>query len=82
MYIAGYLFHCLYKRQKQPMEVFCKISVFRNFTKFTGKHLGQNLFNNAACLITATIKKEILTQVFPVNFVKLIRTPFSQRNSG
>ena len=27
-------------------EVFCKKDVFKNFTKFTGKHLCQNLFLN------------------------------------
>ena len=30
--------------QKQPPEVFCKIGVFENFTKFTGKNLRQSLF--------------------------------------
>ena len=32
-------------RSSRP-EVFCKKSVFRNFTKFTGKHLYQSLFFN------------------------------------
>ena len=31
-------------------EVFCKKGVLRNFTKFTGKHLCQNLFFNKAAL--------------------------------
>ena len=28
------------------LEVFYKIGVYKNFTKFTGKHLCQNLFFN------------------------------------
>ena len=51
-------------------EVFCKKGVLRNFAKFTGKHLHQNLFFNNleglgpwyCCL--------------PVNSVKFRRTPF------
>ena len=31
-------------KQKQPPEVFCKKCVFKNFAKFTGKHLCQILF--------------------------------------
>ena len=30
--------------QKQPLEVFCKKDVLRNFAEFTGKHLCQSLF--------------------------------------
>ena len=38
----------LYKRkvQKQPLDVFCKKGVFKNFTKFAGKHLCQSFFFN------------------------------------
>ena len=32
--------------QKQPPEVFFKKVVLRNFLKFTGKHLCQNLYFN------------------------------------
>ena len=32
--------------QKQPPEVFFKIGVLKNFTKFSGKHLRQILFLN------------------------------------
>ena len=48
-------------------EVFCEKDVLRNFAKFTWKHLCLSLF----------IKKETLAQVFSVNFVKFLRTPFS-----
>ena len=46
--------------------------VVRNFTKFAGKHLCQSLFsdNVAWC------------RCFPVNFVKFLRTPILQNNSG
>ena len=38
----------LYKRkvQKQPLDVFYKKGVFKNFTKFAGKHLCQSFFFN------------------------------------
>ena len=37
--------HMVSFRTSRP-EVFCKKSVLRNFTKFTGKHLCQGLFFN------------------------------------
>ena len=33
-------------RQKQPPEIFCEKSVFKKFTKLTGKHLCYSLFFN------------------------------------
>ena len=58
--------------------VFCKKGVLRNFTKFTGKHLCQNIFfNKVAGLKPATLlKKRLWHRCFPVNFVKFLRTPF------
>ena len=51
---------------------FAKKGVPRNFSKFTGKHLCQSLiFNNVAGL-----------RYLPVNFVKLLRTPFLRNTSG
>ena len=39
-------------------EVFCKKDIVRNFAKFTGKHLCQNLyFNKVAVLRPATLLK-------------------------
>ena len=72
------------KIQKQPPEVFCKKDVLRNIPKFTGKHLCQGLcFNKVAGRRpTNLLKKEILAQVFPVNFAKLLRTPFLQNTFG
>ena len=57
---------------------FVKKSVFRNFTKFTRKHLCQSLFfNKVEGLRPATLlKKKLWHRCFPVNFVKFLRTPF------
>ena len=66
-------------RSSRP-ELFCKKSVFRNFAKFTGKHLCPSLFfNKVAGLRPATLlKKRLWHRCFPVNFVKFLRTPFLQ----
>ena len=53
-------------RSSRP-EVFCEKGVLRNIATFTGRHLCQSLLFD---------KKETLGQVFPVNFVKFLRTPF------
>ena len=69
--------------RKQPPEVFYKKGVLKKLTKFTGKHLLQSLcFNKVAGLACNFIKKEILAQVFSVNFVKFPRRPFLQNTSG
>ena len=64
--------------QKQPPKVFYVKGVLRNFKKFTGKHLCQNLFfNKVAALRPATLlKKRLWHRCFPVSFVKFLRTPF------
>ena len=55
-------------RSSRP-DVFCKKDVLRNFGKFTGKHLCQNLyFNQVAGLTCNFIKIETLTQVFSCEF--------------
>ena len=59
--------------------------VFLEISKFTGKHLCQNvIFNKVAGLRPAIkfIKNDTLAQVFPVNFAKFLRTPFLQNTSG
>ena len=60
------------------LEVFYKKGVYRNFIKFTGKHLCQSFFlNKVAGFRPATLlKKRLLHICFPVNFVKFLRTPF------
>ena len=74
-----------YFRKKSPStirssrpDVFCEKGVFRNFVKFTGKHLRQGLFfNKVAGLRPATLlKKRLWCRCFPVNFTKFLRTPF------
>ena len=65
---------CQYMRsilRSSRREVLCEKGVLENITKFTGKHLCQKTLE--ACNF---IKKETLAQVFPVNFVKFLRTPF------
>ena len=57
------------------LEVFCKKGLLKNFAKFTGKHLCQNLFfNKVADLRPATLfKKRFWHRCFPVNFAKFLR---------
>ena len=64
-------------RSSRP-EVFCKKDVFRNFTKFKGKHLCQSLFfNKVTALRHATLlKKRLWHRCLTVNFVKFLRTSF------
>ena len=64
--------------QKQPPEVFYKKGIFKNFTKFTRKHLCQSLFfNKAADFRTATfLKKRLSDRCFPVNFATFSRLLF------
>ena len=64
-------------RSSRP-EVFCKKGVLKNFAKFTGKHLCQNLFfNKVAGLRPATLlKNRLWHRYFPVNFAKSLRKSF------
>ena len=58
--------------------MFCKKIVLKNFVKFTGKHRCQSLFfNKVAGLVPATLlKKRLWHRCFPVNFCKILSTPF------
>ena len=71
--------------------MFCKEGVLRNFTKFTGKHLCQILFFNKVAGLPVPeylfnkvagvsrcyfIKTRLWHRCFPVNFVKILITPF------
>ena len=58
--------HATFFGSSRP-EVFCEKIVLKNFAKFTGKHLYQNLF---------FIKKRLWYRCFPVNFAKFLRIPF------
>ena len=75
--------------QKQPLEVFYKKGVLRNFAKFTGKHLentrktGKQPNTRKTALRPATLfKKSLWHRCFSVNFAKFLRTPFLQNTSG
>ena len=61
-----------------------KKGVLRNFVKFTGKSLRQSLFfNKVAGLRCATLlKNRLWHRCFPVNFIKLLKTPFLKNTSG
>ena len=52
--------------------------ILKNFSKFTGKHLCQNLFFNkfAGLKPAALFKKRLWERCFSVNFEKFLRTPF------
>ena len=56
-----------------------KEAVLRIFTKFTGKHLCQSLFFKK---VADLLKKKLWHRCFPVNFVKVLRTPFLQNIFG
>ena len=65
--------------QKQLPEVFYKKLVLKQFSKFTGKHLhGSFFFNKLADLRPAALLKRDSNTCFPVNFVKFLRTLFTQ----
>ena len=64
--------------RKQQLEVFCKKGGLRNFAKFKGKHLCQNLFLYS---LSTLVKKRLWHRCFPVNFAKVLRTPFLQNTS-
>ena len=53
------------------LEVFCEKGVFKNFTKFTGKHLCQSLLLiKLLAEAFKCIKKETPHRCFPVSFWK------------
>ena len=82
LYIPGYLLQGLDIRQKQPLEVFCKNIVLKNFKKFTGKHPCQSLFNKVVYLRPATILKVVLSTFFLVCTVTLkMSTLKSEKNA-
>ena len=64
------LYYCV--TQKEPPEVI-EQGVLKGFTKFTG---------NTCARSPALSKKRFWHRCFPVNFVKFLRTPFSQNTSG
>ena len=75
LYLDSQLGSDVLSRSSRP-EVFCEKGVFRNFAKFTGKHLCQSLFFNKAAGPATLLKKRLWHRCFPVNFAKFLRIPF------
>ena len=70
-------------KQKQSLEVFCKIGALRNFAKFTGKHLCQSIFFNKVAglrLETLFLKKDSGT-VFSCEFCEISENNLLQNTS-
>ena len=66
-------------RNSRP-EVFCKKSVLRNFTKFTGKQLCQSLFFlKKKALACNFIKKETLAQMLCCEYCEISKNTFFYR---
>ena len=63
--------------RKQPPQVFYKKAVLKNFTKFTGKHLWQNLFFNKVAGLRPEpcnfIKKGTPAQMYSCEFCEQLR---------
>ena len=64
-------------RSSRP-EVSCKKVALKNFAKFTGKHLCQNLFFNKVgdFMPAAFLKESLQHRCFPVNFAKFLKNLF------
>ena len=66
---------CFVGRLYQGFTETATRGVFRNFTKFTGKHLCQSLFfNKAAGLEASTLLKRLEHMYFPADVAKLLTT--------
>ena len=76
----SHVFNLLY-HQKQPLDVFCKKGVLKNFVQFTGKHLYQSLFfNEVACVASNFIKKETRSQVFSCEFCEIFQKTYFEEH--
>ena len=73
-----------YSLQNQPGEAFYKKSCYWKFRKTYRKTpVPEPLFNKVAGLRPqATLKKRPWYRCFPLNFKKVLRTPFLQNTSG
>ena len=72
------------KNRSSRPDVFCKKGVFKNFAKFTEKHLCQGLyFNKVAGLMSAILLKQRLWhRCFLVNFAKFQREILQNTSGG
>ena len=61
-----------------------KNDIFKNFEKFTGKHLRRSFFfNKVAGLIRKPLsKKSLQYRCFPVNFARFLCTDFLKNTTG
>ena len=67
----------LKKSKSSRSQIIFEINSFKNFAKFTGKHLFWGLFLiKLQAFRPATFLKRTPTQVFPVDFVNFLRTAF------
>ena len=58
----NFYYSSLMNLRSSRQEVFCEKAVFRNFTKFTGKHMCQSLyFDKVAGQACNFVKRETLT---------------------
>ena len=67
-------------QNNQPPEVFCKKDVLRNFTNTCARVSFIIKLQNWA--LQLFLKKKCRHRCFPVNFVKFLKTAFSQNTSG
>ena len=73
---------CITTGRSSNQKCSVRKDVYRNFAKFTGKHLCQSLCRSARGLSATSFKKRFWHRRFPVNFAKFLRTPFLQNTSG
>ena len=66
----------LYNTEAVAQRCSVRKGVFRNITKFTGKHLCQSLFFNKVSEACNFIKKEKLAQVFSCEFCEISKNIF------
>ena len=58
-------------KEEQPPEMFCKKSVLRNFTKFTGKQLCQSLIFNKVAGLAKFVRTPFFTEHFQATASKV-----------
>ena len=69
--------------QKQPPQVFCQISVLKDFEKLASKHLCQSLFLiKLSALPAMLLKKGFCHRCFPGNLVNFLRIPSFKKHLG
>ena len=62
------------KPQRQPLELFCKKGVLRNFENFTGKHLCWSFFLKELQEVCNFIKSRLRHRSYPEERTKFLRT--------